>query len=156
MKKISVILLSLVLALGVFWLEGGSPTSLLVGSAIVPLLLGTVFSTLFSYSMLEIRNTFQDAFSPRTDLDRIPIYKMDIQIVNSLESTLLFWSLTIVTLAIIGILSSLTEVSRLGPQCAMAMVSLLLGFGLRAILLTPMKNSIARKLVLAGENTYPN
>lgn len=153
MKQLFILLLSLLLALGVYGLEGGSLASLLVGSAVIPLLVGPFISTLFSYRFDEIGDAFKDAFAQRIDLDRLPLYRLDVEIFRSLESALLFWAFTIVILAVIGILSSLTEVSQLGPQCAMAMISLLFGFGLRAILITPMKNSIIRKIVLSGSPT---
>ncbi|MGE5398606.1 MAG: hypothetical protein ACM3MK_13860 [Chitinophagales bacterium] len=152
MKKILIVVVSFILALGVFSLEGSSPITLLVGPVIVPLLLGPFLSTAFSFSLREIGDAFKDSFSHRVDLDRISAYRLEVEIIKNLESSILYWSFTIIVLAIIGILSSLTDVSRLSTQLAMAMISLLLGFGLRAILLTPMKSSIIRKLVVANSD----
>lgn len=154
MKKSFMVMLSILLVLGAFILEGGSLRTLMIATALVPIIVGSFISALFSYSMAEIGLAFKDGFCERTDLDRVEIYRMDLLIIKNLESSVLYWSLTIVILAIIGILSSLTNVNHLGPSLAAGTVSLLLGFGLRAVLLTPLENSIIKKLTLAENQLH--
>lgn len=145
-------MVSILIVLGVSMLEGGSIRTLLIGSAIIPILVGSLISTWFSYSMAEIGSAFNDAFHERVDLDRINTYRMNLLVIKNMQSSVLHWSVTILVLAIIGSLCSVTNISKLGPSVAAGTVSLLLGFSLRAVLLTPMENSMVKKLTLAEEH----
>ncbi len=151
MRKSFIVLVSILLFLGAFILEGGSLRTLMIATALVPIVVGSFISALFSYSVAEIKDAFKDGFCERIDLDRLGNYRMDLLVIKNLESSLIYWSLTIMILAIIGILSSLSNINHLGPSVAAGTVSLLLGFGFRAVLLTPMENSIIKKLTLAEE-----
>jgi|GEM_PF-2772235 len=151
MRKAFIVLASMILVLGAFMLEGGALRTLMIATAVIPILLGSLISTWFSYSMAEIGNAFNDAFAERVDLDKLGRYRISLLVIRNMQASVLYWSLTIIVLAVIGILCSLTDVHRLGPAVAAGTVSLLLGFALRAVLLTPMENSLVKKLSLTEE-----
>lgn len=150
MKKISMILLAIVIAAGIYILEGGRLGVLLVITSFIPIFIGSLVTTSFTFTGQEISDAFTDAFSSRLDMNRTANYQMSLQVIKHLEASVLLWAATVISLALIGILSSLTEVSRLGPSVAATISALLYGFGLRTIVLTPMRFSIIRKLTLAG------
>lgn len=151
MKKIFISLLSFLLILAVYTFAGGSLFALLVPTVAVTLFLGVFLSTLFSYSWSEIINAFRDSFSEHIEADRLETYRMSMQVVKNMESATTLWSLTVVILATIFSLSTLAELNHLGPKLAMGFCSLLYGFGTRTLLLTPMKNSICKKVFKAKE-----
>jgi len=146
MKKTLVLLLSLAVLLGAFMLEGGSLPILLVASALIPMLLGPLVSTCFSFSIAEIGDAFRDAWSERSDQGRITNYNNDLLVIRNLQSSLIGWAASIFILAVIMILSTLNTPQTLGPHVAAATVALLYAFAVRALLLIPMENSILRNI----------
>jgi len=146
MRKTFILLFSLLLVLGAFVLEGGALKTLFVATALIPVSLGTLLGALFCFSMGDIATAFRDAFTETAIPDKLGVYKNDLLIIKNMQIGLIFWSATMVILGIIGILSSLTEVSNLGRSMAAAFTALLLAFSLRALLLTPMESSIQKKL----------
>ena len=153
MKKLFMVLLALLLINGAYIMEGGAlPALFYAPSVLAPLLLGTFLTTLFSYSIVEIRSAFRDAFAKDLESDRLTAYHIDLLIIKNMASGLLFWAVTIVVLGLILILTHLETPSRLGPSVAVTFLSLLHGFGLRAILLNPMEHSIQKKILLAEQS----
>ncbi|HWP96746.1 MAG TPA: hypothetical protein VN426_07835 [Syntrophomonadaceae bacterium] len=150
MKKLFLVLLSLSLVLGAFVVEGGALIALLIATALVPITLGSLLTTLFSYRGVEIGEAFRDAFSERTELGRVAVYETDLLVIRNLNASVLGWSFTLLVLAVIGILSSLSDVHLLGPRVAAGTVSLLYGLILKTLLLTPMENSILKKIHCVG------
>lgn len=57
-----------------------------------------------------------------------------------------------VVLAMIMILSMVTEVREMGPKMAAGTVALLTGLLFRTLLLNPMEYSLRRKLLLVSDN----
>ncbi|MGE5370577.1 MAG: hypothetical protein ACM3QZ_01175 [Solirubrobacterales bacterium] len=151
MKKLFLVLLSLILILGAFVLEGGALRSLLVGSALVPMILGSLVSALFCFDWREISGAFRDAFTEGADPERAAWYPVELEAVEFLSKAVLYWAATIMILAAIGILSHLSALSEIGPAVALGMVSLLTGVGLCAVLLNPMAASLKRKILFGGQ-----
>lgn len=149
MKKVLTVLVALSLFLAAFILEGGRLASLFIGTALVPMFLGPILFTCFSFSLADIKSAFKDAFAERLDLNRIAEYKTGLQVVNSLQNAVMWWAFSIVVLAMIMILSSVTEVRELGPKVAAGTVALLTGLLLRTLIFNPMEFSLRRKLSAA-------
>lgn len=146
MKKSLLLLLALLLLSAIFMLEGGTLATLLIGSALVPMLLGPMLSILFSYSMVELGDAFRDSWSQRSDQGRSHIYQKDLLIIKNLQSSVIGWAAIIFILAVILILSTLNDPMNLGPHVAAATIALLYAFTVRALLLVPMENSILKKI----------
>lgn len=152
MKKKLTILAALSLFLAAFILEGGRLASLLIPTALVPMLLGPLLSVCFSFSLADVKDSFKDAFAERVDFNRLDSYQNGIQVVNNLQSAVMWWAFSIVVLAMIMILSMVTEMRELGPKVAAATVALLTGLLVRTLLLNPMEFSLRRKLLLGNDN----
>ena len=152
MKKTLILLISLLLILGVYVLEGGALKALLVGSALVPVFLGPLLGAMFSFRISELADAFRDAFSEQADPSKLNHYHMDILLIKNISSAITFWSLTMVILGLIGILSNLTEISRLGSGIAAIFTALLLAFTLKALLFIPMETSIEKKIAILHQN----
>ncbi|MGE5415957.1 MAG: hypothetical protein ACM3UZ_04210 [Acidobacteriota bacterium] len=152
MKKLFVILLSLLLIVGVFVLEGGSVAALLCFSSFVPIFFGTILSALFSYRISEVTRAFADGFSEVVEFDKHGEYKVDLAVFRNMSAAIVFWSLAIAVLAAIVILSGLREIDMIGPPLAAGMTALLYGFGIKAIILIPLENSILRKTLMVENN----
>ncbi|MEN6392126.1 MAG: hypothetical protein ABFD04_17050 [Syntrophomonas sp.] len=152
MKKKLTVLVALSLFLAAFILEGGRLASLLIVTALVPMFLGPVLSACFSFSLADIKNAFKDAFAERLDLNRTAQYQTGLQVVNNLQNAVMWWAFSIVVLAMIMILSSVTEVRQLGPKVAAGTVALLTGLLLRTLLFNPMEFSLRRKVLLSSDN----
>ncbi|MEQ8175004.1 MAG: hypothetical protein ABRQ26_08010 [Syntrophomonadaceae bacterium] len=152
MKKKLTVLVALSLFLAAFILEGGRLASLFIGTALVPMFLGPVLSACFSFSLADIKNAFNDAFAERLDLNRTAEYQTGLQVVNNLQNAVIWWAFSIVVLAMIMILSSVTEVRQLGPKVAAGTVALLTGLLLRTLLLNPMEFSLRRKVLLSSDD----
>jgi len=146
MKKSLMLLLALAVLLGAFLLEGGTLPTLFIGSALVPMLLGPLVSAMFSFSLSEIGDAFSDAWSERADQGRADNYQRDLLVIRNLQSSVVSWAATIFILAVIMILSVLGDPKELGPHVAMALLAFLYAFGLRALLFTPMENSILKSI----------
>lgn len=147
MKKLFFMLLTLLLVLGTFIVEGGSLRTLLCLSSFIPVLLGTFIGSLVSFSWVEIKEAFRDAFNESTENERRSVYLRDMEVIRHMSVSVLFWAGTIIILAFIGILSSLSSIDALGPHIAAAFTALFYGFALRLILLIPMESSLSKKLV---------
>lgn len=146
MKKSLLLILSLVVLLGAFMAEGGVLTTLLIGSALVPMLIGPVVSTLFSFSLGEIGDAFRDSWSERADQGRSLNYDNDLLVIKNLQSSVVGWAASIFILAVIMMLCTLNDPKTLGPHVASATVALLYAFAVRALLLTPMQSSILKNI----------
>lgn len=153
MKKILISAAAMMLALSAFILEGGSIRTLLIVTALVPILAGPLVTALFSFQWSEITGAFRDAFAERAERGRADDYRMGLLVVKDLSAGAMYWAFTILVLAMIGILSSVTEVRLLGPKIALGTVSVLIGLGLRAFLLNPMASSLEKKLIQIGPQT---
>lgn len=153
MKKTLTVLAALFLFLAAFILEGGRLASLMVVTALVPMFLGPVLSACFSFSLADIKRAWGDAFAERLDLNRRADYHTGLLVVNNLQNAVMWWAFSIVILAMILILSSVTEVRELGPKVAAGTVALLTGLMLRTLLLNPMESSLRRKLLLCTRET---
>lgn len=147
MRKSLLFLLAIAMLLGAFILEGGNLTALLAGSALVPMLLGPLVSAMFSFRVGEIADAFSDAWSERADQGRTDNYRKDLLVIRNMQSSVINWAATIFILAVVMLLSSLSDPKELGPHVAMALLAFLYAFGMRAVLLTPMENSVLTKIV---------
>lgn len=152
MKKLFWVVLSIFVFFAAFILEGGYAAQLVGPDVFIPLTLGVLSSTLFSFSFSELVNTFKDCFSEDESSNNLNNYHMGLLIVKNLESATLFWSWTLVIMATILILSNLTTPDKLGPSFAVAFLSLLYGYGTKAALFIPMKNSLHKKILSLQEN----
>lgn len=149
MKKTLLVLFSLLLILGVFILEGGSVRTLLCASSFIPVFLGTFITTLFSFSWTEMKDAFRHAFSVQDSGLSRDVLNRDVQVVRSMSGAIMIWAVTIIILALIAILSSVTEMDELGPHIAVAFTALLYAYMTRTILLYPMETRLTRKLSAA-------
>lgn len=147
MKKLFLVVLSISVFIAAFVLEGGSVVQLIVPTVFIPLVLGGLFSTLFSFSFTEIVAAFKDGFSEEVRAENVNNYHKGILIVQNLESAILFWSLTLVLLAAILILTNLANPNGLGPAFAVAFLSPTYGFGCKAALFVPMRHSLQNKIL---------
>lgn len=147
MKKTFLVLFSLFLILGAFIIEGGPITTLFCFSAFVPIFLGTLITTLFSFSWAEIKSAFQHAFAGTGSTAAAAIYQRDLQVIRSMSGAIMIWAITMIILAFIAILSMVTEINEIGPHVAVAFTSLLYAFTTRAVLLFPMEIRL-KKMVL--------
>ncbi len=154
MKKTGIVFLALLLLLAAYAVEGGMIKSLLVVTALVPIIIGPYLSTLFTYSPADINNAFCDAFTDRIDAGRQDVYHIDLLIIRNLNSAVVWWAATLSMLALVLILSTLTDVKSLGPSVAAGTVAILAAFLLRSILFIPMEHSILRKLAVLQENNH--
>lgn len=155
MKKLFLLLLSVLGLLGSFFVERGTLVpfiSLITATVLVPLFFGVICTTLFSYHFKEIANTFKTAFSEETNFERLKDYRKNLLIVKNLQSSTAFWSGTIVIIATVNILSGLTTPNKLGHSLAIALSALFFGFALKAMLFIPMEHSLNKKIVLAEDN----
>ncbi len=148
MKKAMMVVLAILIALGVFLMEGGNVWALVQISAAIPLLLGPLVSAAFTFSWKEISAAFADAFASHPDENRQLAYQTGLLVARNLHRSCLLWAATIFILALIGVLSGIQEVSKLGPTVALAMVALLMGFGLNTFLFSPMIYSLEKKILL--------
>lgn len=133
-------------------MEGGSLRLLIAPTVILPLMIGVLFTTLFSFSFREIVDTFKDCFSEGDYTDRLYNYHKGLLIVKNLATATMFWSWSVMTMAIILILSNLRTPDRLGPPIAVALLSLLYGFGTKAALFVPMEYSLHKKVLSIKES----
>ena len=147
MRKLFFILLSTLIMLGTYIVEGGSIRTLLCISSFIPVFFGPLFGALVSFNWAEIKEAFTDAFNLSMEIERQSIYVKDLEVIRHLSVSILFWAGSIIILALIGILSSVTHVDELGPHIAIAFTALLYGFATRSILLIPMESSIKKKLI---------
>lgn len=147
MKKTFLVLFSLLLILGMFILEGGSVRTLLCASSFIPVFLGTFITTLFSFNWAEIKDAFRHAFNDQEAGLSQEILNRDVQVVRSMSGAIMIWAVTIIILALIAILSSVTEMDKLGPHIAIAFTAVLYAYMTRAILLYPMETRLTRKLL---------
>ncbi len=145
MKKLFFVLLSLLLILGTYIIEGGSISNLMCLSSFIPVLLGTLITTLFSFNWSEITDAFKDAFN-ESSISEKQRYLRDLEIIHHMSVSIMFWAGTIIILAIMGILASVTHIDELGPHIAVAFTALLYGFAARSILFIPMESSLNKKL----------
>lgn len=148
MKKLFWVLLSILVILVVFILEGGALTQLVGPTVIILLSSGVLFSTLFSFSLGELVDTFKDAFSEGEFPDKLNNYHKGLLIVKNLATATFFWSWTVLIMAAILVLSHLATPDKLGPSFAVAFLSLLYGFGIKAALFIPMEHSLQKKILL--------
>ncbi|MGE5405539.1 MAG: hypothetical protein ACM3PP_11445 [Candidatus Saccharibacteria bacterium] len=148
MKKLLVTLLSLLLIVGVFVLEGGAVSALFCFSAFVPIFFGTILSALFSYPLNDVSRAIKDGFSETVETNKIQDYHADLGVIRSMSAAIVFWTLTIAVLAAIAILSGLRAIEQIGPPLAAGMTALLYGFGLKAVILIPLENSLLRKILI--------
>ncbi|MEN6489195.1 MAG: hypothetical protein ABFD66_10035 [Smithella sp.] len=146
MKKVFMILVSLILIIGIFVAEGGSIRILLCISSFIPIYLGTMASCAFTFSRSEISRAFKHAFTEITIPEKLDIYKQDLQVIRFLSSNIIYWAVTIVILALIGILANVSNPSELGPKVAITCTALLYGFTTRTVLLMPMESSLNKKI----------
>ncbi len=151
MKKLFWVLLSMLVFLAVFILEGGSLSQLIGPTVIIVMFLGVLFSTLFSFSMAELINVFKDSFSEGECSNKLNNYHKGLLIIKNLEAATMFWSWTVVIMATILVLSRLTTPDKLGPSLAVAFLSLLYGYGIRAALFIPMGHSLQKKILSIKE-----
>jgi flagellar motor component MotA len=152
MKKLFLLLLSVLGLLVAFILEKGSLSPLRpVATAVIPLFLGILFTTMFSFQFKEIINTFKSAFSEETNSNNIREYHKSLLIVKNLQSSTTFWAGTILIMAIIQLLCDLTTPEKMGPSVAAALTALLYGFGLRAVFLIPMEHNLNKKIFLSED-----
>lgn len=151
MKKLFFLLLAVFGLLLVFYLEGDSLVlffSLVPATAVFPLLFGVLFTTMFSFRLKEIGNTFKNAFSEQSNSNFLRDYYKNLSVVKNLQSSTTFWSGSIVILAIVQTLSHLTTLNKLGHSLAIAFSALFLGFVLKAALFIPMEHSLNKKIFL--------
>ena len=153
MKKLFMMLVSLLVIFLAFVEEGGALLWLIAPTVIVPLILGTLFSTLFSYKLSEIIHTFKEAFSQETNIEKLIIYRKSILIIQTLGKATQFWSLTILLMGLFLVLSNVTKPEDLGPSIAVSFLSLLYGFGVKASLYVPMESSLRQKIFQAINNS---
>lgn len=85
-------------------------------------------------------------------MNRTVEYQTGLQVVNNLQNAVIWWAFSIIVLAMIMILSMVTEVREMGPKVAAATVALLTGLLLRTLLLNPMEFSLRRKVLLSSDN----
>lgn len=152
MRKLFMVLLAFLIINAAYIEEGGELAMLIAPTVFLPLILGPFFTTLFSFSFKEIRDAFRDAFSGEVAAARLEAYRIDLLVIKNLASAVLYWSLTIVVYGLILILSRVEDPNDIGPAVAVTFLSLLHGFGLRAILLNPMEHSIHKKILLAEQS----
>ncbi len=147
MKKVFMILVSLIILLGIFVVEGGSIRILLCISSFVPIFLGTLVCCAFTFSCSEITRAFKHAFNEISIPEKLEIYKQDLQVIRFLSNNIIYWAVSIVILALIGILANVSNPSELGPKVAIAFTALLYGFTTRTVLLMPMESSLNKKIL---------
>ena len=152
MKKVFMMLVSLLLIFLAFITEGGALPWLIAPTVIVPLILGTLFTTMFTYKFIEIVQAFKEAFSEGTSVEKVTVYRKNILIVKALEKATRYWSLTILLMCLFLVLSNVTEPEDLGPSLAVSFLSLFYGFGVRASLYVPMESSLRQKIFQAISN----
>lgn len=150
MKKTFLVLFSLLLILGFFILEGGSVRTLLCASSFIPVFLGTFITTLFSFSWAEMKDAFRHAFSDQESVLSREVLNRDVQVIRSMSGAIMIWAVTIIILALIAILSSVTKMDELGPHIAIAFTALLYACMTRTILLYPMETRLTHKLLSAA------
>ncbi len=155
MKKTFLLLFSLLVIVVAYGLEGGSLQAVFIPTAIIPLLTCTLLGTMFSFQLSEIGDAFQDAFTANIKTGQIAQYQMDRLVIQNISSSLVFWTISIVLLGIVNVLSHLGDLSKLGQGLAVVFTALIFGFALKALLLIPMDNSISKKLLLA-EKSQPH
>lgn len=148
MKKLLMVLLSILVILTGVVLEGGNISILFVPTAMFILFFGVLFSTLFTFKFSEIINAFVNAFSKDNNTSKLEEYKISLSIVKCMSKLTLNWSFATVILGLIFILSNLTTPSQLGKSVAVICLALLYGFAAIAIIFTPMEHSLNRKLDL--------
>lgn len=151
MKKLFLVFLTSFLLLAAFIAEGGSIRLLIAPTVIVPLVLGALFTTMFSFEFREIIETFKDCFSKGEYPERLDHYHKGLLVVQNLAAATMFWSWTVVVMATILVLSHLTTPNQLGPSLAVGFLSLLYGFGTRAALFIPMEFSLRKKILSIKE-----
>lgn len=146
MKKVFMMLLSLLVIFVAFIAEGGVLPWLLSPTVIVPLILGTLFTTMFSYKFIEIVHAFKEAFSEEVSVEKVTVYRKNILIVKALEKATRYWSLTVLLMGLVLVLSHVAKPEELGHPLAVVFLSLLYGFGVRASLYVPMESSLRQKI----------
>lgn len=156
MKKLLMLLLAFLIVNAAFIAEGGQLRVFIAPTVIIPLILGPLLTTLFSFNLSELRCAFREAFSGDVDTGRLADYRINLLIIKNLESGVMFWSLTIVASGIILILSHLSAPETLGPSIAVTLLALMHGFSLRAMLLNPMEHSLLKKILLAEQDGTQN
>jgi flagellar motor component MotA len=151
LKKLFLILLAVLGLMVTVFAEKGTILPLLTGSVIIPLCLGIILTTMFSYHFKDIVNTFRLAFSDEVNLTKIRDYRKNLLIVKNLQSAAIFWACTILVLAVIQILSDISTPEKLGPSVAAALSALFYGFVLRAALFIPMEHNLNQKIFLSED-----
>ncbi|MGE5627984.1 MAG: MotA/TolQ/ExbB proton channel family protein [Solirubrobacterales bacterium] len=152
MKKLMFFLLSITIIILIITLEGGRVAAYMQLSAFLLVTLGILFSTMFSFSFKEIRGTFMDSFSEKTDATKLNIYKRGYIVSKLMSKLSIYWSLIGVLLGIIYVLSHLETPERLGVGLAMALVSALYGLIYSGTLFIPMGHVLIKKIQDIKEN----
>lgn len=148
MKRIFLLLLSLLVVVVAYGLKGGALQIIFVAKAVIPLLLCTILGTLFSFKLSEIASAFRDAFNEETIPNNTEIYIMDRLVIRNMSSVLAFWTSVIVVLGIVTILTNIGDMTKLGLELSSVFTVLTLGLIIKALLLIPMEISIKKKLTL--------
>lgn len=146
MKKMFFILISILVLLIAFILEGGEIRNLFQFTALFALIFTVIFSTLATFKFSEIINVFKDGFSQKVIDTKVKDYEKGILITKSVEKLIHFWSITILTMAIIFALGAVSNAIQLGRSVAIAFMVILYAVILRASILTPVENELNRKL----------
>lgn len=152
MKKVFLVLLAMLVLSAAFIAEGGAWSLLIGPTVIIPLVLGVLLTTLFSFSFGEIVDTFKDSFAQTAYRERLPNYQKGLLIVKNMGAATMFWSWSVIVMAVILILSKLSTPNKLGPSLAVAFLSLLYGFISRAALFIPMEFSLHQKILSIKDN----
>lgn len=148
MKRIFLLLLSLLVIVVAYGLKGGALQIIFVAKAVIPLLLCTILGTLFSFKLSEIISAFRDAFNEEAIQNNTEVYKLDRLVIRNISSVLAFWTSVIVVLGIVTALSNISDMTKLGLELSSVFTVLTLGLIIKALLLIPMEISIKKKLIL--------
>lgn len=144
MKKMLMILLSVLVIFIAVVLEGGNISVLFGLTSMFILVFGVLFSTLFTFKISEIISAFGNAFSNGSK--KAEEYQTSLAVAQCMSKLTIYWSLTTAILGLIFILSNVTTPSQLGKSVAVVCLALLYGFGAISIIFVPMENSLNRKI----------
>jgi len=148
MKRIFLLLLSLLVIVVAYGLKGGALQIIFIAKAVIPLLLCTILGTLFSFKPSEIASAFRDAFNEEAIPNNTEVYKMDQLVIRNMSSVLAFWTSVIVVLGIVTVLTNIGDMTKLGLELSSVFTVLTLGLIIKALLLIPMEISIKKKIIL--------
>ena len=151
MRKLCLLLLAFLALLGSYLWEGGSLRALFSPVSLLPLIAGSLLTTLAAFEWRDIAAAFQEGFSKAYQQDQVSLYRRGILVVKNLQTATTFWMLAILIAAVIQVLSQLSSPGKIGMGAATACTVLLYNFCIRALLYIPMESNLKRKIYLAGD-----